>query len=176
MEPQNTMEKRPAVFLDRDGVLIEEKSYIASEKELSVFPYATECIRRIHEKGYYAIVITNQSGVSRGFFTEAELQEMNKYLMQQTNVDAIYYCPHHPKDKCYCRKPQIGMFKAACKEFSIDMRYSYMVGDRASDILAGQNAGVRTVLLESGYGSARLECDVIPDYILKDLRSVVEIL
>ena len=168
--------RKPAVFLDRDGVLTEEKSYIASIEELSIFSYTAECIKAIHQKGYYAIVITNQSGVARGLFSEKTLKEMNDFLMQQIGVDAIYYCPHHPEGTCQCRKPGTGMLEAACQEFDIDMSKSYMVGDRASDILTGQNAGIKTILLESGYGTARLEQDVTPDYIMKDLRDVLTIL
>lgn len=178
-----TKSGKPAVFLDRDGVLTEENGYIKSVENLKLFPYTAECIRQIHEKGYYAIVITNQSGVARGLFTEEELWKMNDYLRKQTNVDAIFYCPHHPEGKiekyrklCNCRKPGTGMFEAACREFEIDMQNSYMVGDRASDIAAGQNAGVKTILLESGYGTAGLESAVTPDYIMKDLRDVLAVL
>ncbi|MDE6846959.1 MAG: HAD family hydrolase [Lachnospiraceae bacterium] len=175
--------KRPAVFLDRDGVLTEENSYITSLEQMKIFPYAEESIRKIRQKGYYTIVITNQSGVARGLFTEETLQEMNDYLMKQTNVDAIFYCPHHPDGKvekyskaCKCRKPGTGMFEAACREYAIDMQKSYMVGDRAGDIIAGQSAGVRTILLESGYGTNRLEKEVTPDEIIQDLHDVAEYL
>ena len=177
------MERKPAVFLDRDGVLTEEKSYITSLKELNIFSYAQECVRKIHEKGYYAIVITNQSGVARGLFTEEQLLEMNRYLTEQTGVDAVYYCPHHPEGKieryrkiCSCRKPNTGLLEAANRDFRIDMEHSYLAGDRAGDILAGINAGLRTILLESGYGSARLEAQVRPDYFVQDLRDVIAIL
>lgn len=168
--------KRPAVFLDRDGVLTEEKGYINSIEDMNIFIYVPECIRQIHEKGYYAIVITNQSGVARGLFSEKQLQEMNTFLMQQTGVDAIYYCPHQPQDNCCCRKPKTGMFEKACKNFDIDMRDSYMIGDRASDILAGKNAGMQTILLESGYGTVRMEFEIKPDHIRKDLRDIITIL
>lgn len=175
--------RKPAVFLDRDGVLTEEKGYIDSVEKLCIFSYVNECVRQIHEKGYYAIVVTNQSGVARGLFTEEKLQEMNQYLKCQTNVDAVYYCPHHPEGaigkyrmKCSCRKPETGMFQAACREFDIDMKNSYMVGDRAGDIIAGKNAGVKTILLESGYGTANLEADVVSDHVFTDLRDVPGIL
>ncbi len=175
--------KRPAVFLDRDGVLTEEKGYVVSIENLSIFSYAAECVKTIHQKGYYAIVITNQSGVARGLFSEKNLWEMNDYLMQQIGLDAVYYCPHHPegtvmkyRKKCHCRKPQTGMLRAAQAKFDIDMQKSYMVGDRASDIMAGKNAGIKTILLESGYGTARLEKEIKPDYILQDLRDVITIL
>lgn len=175
--------KRPAVFLDRDGVLTREKSYVISVKELEIFPYTAECIRQIHQKGYYAIVITNQSGVARGLFTEEDLAEMNDYLLTETGADAIYYCPHHPngkiekyKKKCDCRKPGTGLLEAAAKDFAIDMSMSWLVGDRAGDILAGKVAGIRTILLESGYGMAGLEEEVEPDYVLDDLRDVLKII
>lgn len=169
--------KKPAVFLDRDGVLTEENSYVASVEQLKIFPYAAECIQKMRQKGYDTIVVTNQSGVARGLFTEEALREMKTFLMEQTGVDAVFYCPHHPHGKiekyrknCNCRKPGTGMFEAACGEFEIDLSRSYMIGDRAGDILAGQNAGVGTILLESGYGTAGLEADVTPDHVMQDLR------
>ena len=178
-----TRGRRPAVFLDRDGVLTKEKSYIVSEEEMIIFSYAQECVRQFHEMGYYVIVVTNQSGVARGLFTEKRLQDMNRLLMERTGVDAVYYCPHHPKGKveryrkiCRCRKPGTGMLETACEEFEIDLKQSYLVGDRTSDILAGKNGGVRTILVESGYGSKELEDYVLPDFIVSDLRAVPKIL
>ena len=98
-------------------------------------------------------------------------------------MDAVYYCPHHPEGtvkkyavKCNCRKPQTGLLEEACRDFGIDMAKSFMVGDRAGDILTGKAMGIKTVLLESGYGSQRLEQNVQPDYILEDLREFAEIL
>ena len=108
---------------------------------------------------------------------------MNRYLTEQTGVDAVYYCPHHPEGKieryrkiCSCRKPNTGLLEAANRDFRIDMEHSYLAGDLAVDILAGINAGLRTILLESGYGSARLEAQVRPDYFVQDLRDVIAIL
>ena len=175
--------KKPALFLDRDGVLTEEIGYTKSIENLHIFPYVAECIRQIHEKGYYAIVITNQSGIARGLFTEETLKDMNTFLIEMTGVDAVYYCPHHPDGNvdqytkiCKCRKPEIGLLEQACNDFDIDMTRSYMVGDRAGDIITGQKAGIKTVLLESGYGLAGLEQNVTPDYVFADLRDVIDIL
>lgn len=175
------IEKRPAIFLDRDGVLNEEKSYICSIDDLAIFPYAEDCVKKIKDNGYYAIVITNQSGVARGFFTEEQLVKMNQYLKQRTGVDAVYYCPHHPegivsqyRKSCDCRKPQTGLLEQACRDYNIDMEHSYLIGDRAGDIITGQKIGIKTVLLESGYGLERLERQVSPDYVFKDLRDVVD--
>lgn len=177
------MKKKPAVFLDRDGVLTREQGFISRIDEVTLFPYAAECIGKIHQKGYLAIVITNQSGVARGIFTEKELLKKHKAIIRETKVDAIYYCPHHIQGKivqykvlCDCRKPCIGLIRQACREFAIDMGNSYMAGDRAGDILTGINAGIKTVLLESGYGSKNLEENVSPDYIFKDLRDLAEFL
>lgn len=177
------MKKKPAVFLDRDGVLTEERGYVCSMEELHIFPYAESCIRQIKAKGYWTIVITNQSGIARGFFTEGMLMEMNDYLKRMIGADAIYYCPHHWEGKikkyaidCNCRKPKTGMIEKACEEFNIDIENSFLAGDRASDIAAGQNAGIRTILLKSGYGTAGLEGNIIPDYIFSDLREVIQVL
>lgn len=174
---------KPAVFLDRDGVLTKEKSYVRTVEELEIFSYAFECVQQIKNKGYYTIVVTNQSGIARGLFTEADLYKLHLYLKQETGVDAIYYCPHHPEGKirpyrkiCHCRKPATGMIEQACKDYRIDMDRSFLVGDRAGDIIAGQGAGLKTILLESGYGLKRLESNVKPDYIFKDLQMVADML
>lgn len=175
-------DRKPAVFLDRDGVLTEERSYVCSVRELHIFSYAKECVQAFQAAGYYAVVITNQSGVARGLFSEDEMKKINRYLMEQTGVDAVYYCPHHVQGivpeyriACRCRKPQIGLIEQACRDFPIDLSRSVFVGDRASDILTGQKARLKTVLLESGYGSARLEERVQPDYVMRDLRDVLRL-
>lgn len=177
------MKGRPAVFLDRDGVLTVEESYICVAEQLKIFPYARECVAEIRRKGYYAIVITNQSGIARGLFSEEELQKMNLALMREIGVDAVYYCPHHPEGTvkkyaiaCHCRKPRTGLIEKACQDFQIDLANSFMVGDRAGDILTGKGMRIRTVLLESGYGSNRLEQDVEPDYRLENLREFAKLL
>lgn len=167
---------KPAVFLDRDGVLTEEKGYITERKDLTIFPYARSCVHRIKEMGYLAIVITNQAAVGKGLLMEQSLCEMNSLLQRETGVDAIYYCPHHPQAflsgyrlRCNCRKPNIGLYEQALADFRITLNGSYMIGDRASDILAGRNLGIRTILLESGYGKRNLEFQIEPDYYAADL-------
>lgn len=170
--------KKPAIFLDRDGVLVEERSYITNTDDLRIFPYTAQCIQQFKELGYYTICISNQSAVGRGMMQLSDLQVINQFLITNTYIDAIYCCPHYWKENipvCDCRKPQTGLFKQAMQDYSIDLQGSYMVGDRATDILAGQNIGVKTILLESGYGSSQLEADVTPDHIVQDLRDVVQI-
>lgn len=174
-----SVRKRPAVFLDRDGVLCKEKSYVTRLEDLEIFPYARQCVESLRKMGFFAICVTNQSAVARGMMTEAELGRINQYFMAKTGLDALYYCPHHPegigmyRTKCDCRKPGTALIERAIEEFGIDRAASYMVGDRAADILCGQNAGLKTVLLESGYGTTRLEQPVKPDIICRDLAKWV---
>lgn len=182
--------KKPAIFLDRDGVLTVEKSYVNKVEDMEIFPADKACVDKIHALGYLAIVITNQSGIGRGMFSEEELHRMNNKLMSEVGVDAVYYCPHWHHEKsnlpkynveCNCRKPKTGMIDQSIMDFrekhiEIDISNSYFVGDRATDILTGQKAGVITVLVETGYGSARLEQEVTPDYICEDLKAFVEII
>lgn len=170
-----SVDMKPAVFLDRDGVLCAEKSYITCIEELEIFDYTKKSIEQLHQRGFLAICITNQSAVARGLLPEKELVKIHDALMKCTGLDALYYCPHHPdgigvyRRVCDCRKPRTGLISQAVREWGIDLSRSYMVGDRASDILCGQNAGIRTVLLESGYGTKRLEQNVKPDVICTDL-------
>lgn len=169
----------PAVFLDRDGVLCTEKGYVTGIEELEIFPYTRKCIELLHQKGFLAVCVTNQSAVARGFMSEDTLKEINAYLVRETGIDAVYYCPHHPRGigvygtLCKCRKPDTGMIEKAAERFQIDRERSYMVGDRSSDILCGKKAGIKTVLLESGYGTSRLEEPVYPDFIYHDLQEFV---
>ena len=173
---------KPAVFLDRDGVLCPERGYLHTGDELQIFPFAADSVKILHEKNFWAIVITNQSAVARGFLDLKDLERMNKELQAKTGVDAVYYCPHLNLNinisefNCDCRKPKTGMIKQACKDFEIDLLNSWFAGDRAVDIQTGINAGLKTALLESGYGSKKLEFDVKPDYIFNNLKEFAEFL
>ncbi|MCR5748093.1 MAG: HAD family hydrolase [Lachnospiraceae bacterium] len=173
---------KPAVFLDRDGVLTVEKGYLRSADDMVIYDYARDCIKRLQDAGFLTIVITNQSGVARGYFSEDELIDMNDRLIRETKVDDIYYCPHHPEGKieayrkvCSCRKPGTGMVDKACADHSIDLSCSYLIGDRGSDILTGQNAGIKTILVRSGYGSSE-EKKLHPDHVCDDLRDAVNVI
>lgn len=180
-------ELKPVVFLDRDGVLCKEKSYVKSPGDLEIFPFARKAVELIKKSGYVPVVITNQSGVARGYFSEAALVKMNTLLQQETQVDAIYYCPHYPPGEnereekpyrivCQCRKPNRGLMDKAAKELDLDLGRAFFVGDRASDIQAGEQIGAVTVLLESGYGSERLERSVKPDLKFNDLMAFAQYL
>ncbi len=174
------MSKRPAIFLDRDGVITEEYGYICQIERVKLFPYVKDCVDFIHKKGYYVFVITNQSGIARGIFTEQELLNLNERIRKKTGVDAIYYCPHHVQGKvkkyivnCKCRKPGTDLIQQACREYKVDLGRSYLAGDRATDIKTGKNAGIKTILLNSGYGIEKLEESVEPDFIFQNLKEFV---
>ncbi|MDO5562781.1 MAG: HAD family hydrolase [Synergistaceae bacterium] len=159
---------RPAVFLDRDGTIIELRDYLCNLDEISLLPRAAEGLRFLHDAGYLLIVVTNQSGVARGYFTEDFVKEANDritelFAAQGAQLDAFYYCPHHPdygdSVKCNCRKPKIGMITRAAADFDIDLSRSWLIGDNISDIKTAVNAGIPSVLVTTGYGQ-----DVLRDY------------
>ncbi|MBI3650506.1 MAG: D-glycero-beta-D-manno-heptose 1,7-bisphosphate 7-phosphatase [Acidobacteria bacterium] len=157
-----------AIFLDRDGTINEDIGYAAHPDELVIYPYAAEAIRRINEAGWKVIVITNQSGIARGLLDEAMLDKIHERLQAElakdgAHLDAIYYCPHHPRigderfrQVCACRKPQIGMLERAAHEHGIDLATSLVIGDKASDINLASNAGAQGVLVRTGYGNETL--------------------
>ncbi|MPN19649.1 D-glycero-beta-D-manno-heptose-1,7-bisphosphate 7-phosphatase [bioreactor metagenome] len=142
------------VFLDRDGVINEPAApheYIRRWEDFHFIPGSIEAIRALHEDGYQVIVVTNQRGIARGMFTQATLDNLHQKLQDalkehQTYLDQIYVCPHNDNE-CTCRKPQIGLFLAAEREFAIDKAHSWMIGDSLTDIQAGQRYGIRTILI-----------------------------
>ncbi len=160
-----------AIFLDRDGTIAIDVPYCRRPEDLKLFPNTAKAIKLLNEHGYKVIVVTNQSGVARGYFNEETLdrihQKMRRELAEEgACLEGIYYCPHHPDDNCECRKPKPKMILQAAKEHDIDLEQSFMVGDTAMDIKAGQNAGCRTVLLSSN--TAESEPEASPDYTAPD--------
>ncbi|CAI3647832.1 D-glycero-alpha-D-manno-heptose-1,7-bisphosphate 7-phosphatase [Clostridium neonatale] len=157
-----------AVILDRDGVICEDTHYITNFNKLHIFSFAAESVHIMHEKGYKVIVVSNQSAVAREMMNENDVIEINNHIKNETGVDKIYYCPHLPPESderekfpyriyCSCRKPEIGMIMQAKKEFNIDLKKSYMVGDRNTDILAGKKAGMQTIYIKNEQNS---RCDI----------------
>lgn len=153
-----TLQMRPAIFLDRDGTIIKDADYLSDAGRLEVFEFAAEALRMFKAKGYLLIVLTNQSGIARGFFDEAAMHAVHDALQTQLSglIDAIYFCPHGPADGCECRKPGVGMIKQAAGEFSIDLANSWIIGDKKSDVETGFNAGIATALVLTGYGESEL--------------------
>lgn len=185
------VKRRIAVFLDRDGTISEEVDYLDNPDMLRLIPRAAEAIRLINESGLLAVVVTNQSGVARGYFTEPVLKDVHNRMelllkAEGAHVDKIYYCPHHPEVglpeyllDCECRKPMTGMIDAAAKDLNIDVSCSYVVGDKIIDIELANKAGARGILVMTGYGREELkslnnERKVWPDHIADDLYEAVK--
>jgi histidinol-phosphate phosphatase family protein len=149
----------PAIFLDRDGVLIENRSdYVRDWSQVRIFPEAIHALSRSAIKNYKIVIVTNQSAVGRGLISLEIANEINARLVNFIHrhggqVDGVYMCPHKPDDDCYCRKPKPGLLLRAAKELSLDLQRSWMIGDAWSDVQAGQTAGVRqAILLKTGGG------------------------
>jgi len=150
---------KKACFLDRDGVLIVDKNYLHDVSQVELEPGAAEAVRLLNRNGYQVVVVSNQSGVARGYFTEAKVREVNQYIHRLleadgARIDGWYFCPHHPKGtvpeytvKCDCRKPEPGLLLRAAKELDLDLQASYMIGDKVSDVEVGNRAGCRAGIL-----------------------------
>ena len=158
-----------AVFIDRDGTISEEVGYINHPSRFSLFPYAASAVQHLNENGWLAILVTNQAGVARGYFSEDMIQTVHAVMTADlesngAKLDAIYYCVHHPsvgeppyRFDCECRKPKPGLISRAAKDFDIDLNESWMVGDRYSDIELARNAGLKSAFVLSGYGRGEWE-------------------
>lgn len=154
------------IFLDRDGTLNEEVNYLHRPEDLKILDGVPEALRKFKEHGYRLVVVTNQAGVARGYYTEADVEALHRYMNEilaplGAEIDWFFYCPHHPehgigkyKTVCRCRKPDTGMFEQAEQLFEVDKAGSWMIGDKLIDVQAGKNYGVRTVLVGTGYGAA----------------------
>ena len=157
------MTRRAAVFLDRDGTINVEKNYLHKYEEWEWIPGSVEAIARLNAAGFLVIVVTNQAGVARGFYSEADIGVLHRHVDRElerlgARIDAYYHCPHHPDfggaGPCECRKPKPGLVLQALRDWNIDPAASFMVGDKASDIRAARAAGVTPLLVQTGYGAA----------------------
>ena len=158
------MKLRPAVFLDRDGTLIEEAGYLDRLERLVFYPYSIDAVRLLNRAGFAVVIITNQAGVARGIFPESFVGEAHGHVTQKlelggARVDGFYYCPHHPeasveqyRQSCECRKPQPGMLRQAAGDLNLDLARSFVIGDRWHDLRAGAAVGARGILVRTGYG------------------------
>jgi D-glycero-D-manno-heptose 1,7-bisphosphate phosphatase len=156
---------RKAIFLDRDGTLLVELGYINHPSLVRPYYFTVEALRAARESGFLLIVVTNQSGVARGYITESDLAAIHGRIQDVLGsagvpLDAIYYCPHHPRGNlqpyrtvCDCRKPGTALGLAAARRFGVDLSRSYMIGDKETDMRFGMNLGVTSCLVRTGYGS-----------------------
>ena len=179
---------RPAVFLDRDGTINEQMGYVNHLSRFHLLPGAARAIRSLNEAGLPVVVVTNQSGLARGYFPESLLEavhaELHRLLAREgAHLDGLYICPHHPEAKeerfrldCDCRKPRPGLLERAAAELGLDLGRSYMVGDRWSDLRCGAAVGATTVLVLTGYGRGDAAYvgpgqTVQPDHVAEDLEA-----
>lgn len=182
---------QPAAFLDRDGTLNVDVGYPDSLEKIALIPGAVEAVRLLNRAGYRVVVVSNQSGVARGYFNEARVEEINRgvaemFAREGARIDGFYYCPHLPeaevaryRRECDCRKPAPGMLRQAAREMPLDLSRSLIIGDKYSDIAAGKALGLRAILVRTGEGArqhARYGADDAvpqPDYVAGDVLDAV---
>jgi D-glycero-D-manno-heptose 1,7-bisphosphate phosphatase len=185
----STMKKR-AVFLDRDGTINKDVGYPNSYDMIEIFPFSFEAVKRLNEAGLLAVVVTNQSGIGRGYIEEKNLHDLHQKMARAfeqwgASLDGIYYCPHYEesdqpeyREDCTCRKPNPGMALKAAEELDIDLSQSYMIGDKAEDILFGRNIQASSILVLTGFGTKSLpklkEKGIEPAYVADTLLDAVE--
>lgn len=167
-----------AVFLDRDGVInINKPGYVYRIEDFKFTPFAIQALQKLSKTDFKIIIITNQSGIARGYFTEKDLAKLHQWLLsifkdKGIRIDKIYYCPHHPKQNCSCRKPKSGMIEKAAKDFGINLSKSWIIGDREKDILAGKEVNLRTILMGKQVNKMKTQ----PHYQVENLSEAVEII
>lgn len=177
---------RPAIFLDRDGVINFERGYVHRIEDFDFIPGSIAAMLSLQAAAYKLVIITNQAGIGRGFYTELDYQRLTSYMVGVLNqagvaLDGIYHCPHHPEAKeellrinCFCRKPEPGLLFQAAADLQIDLRSSIIIGDKLSDIEAGRAAGLSAnILVRSGH-SFTSEAEVLADACLKDLHEAAK--
>ena len=171
-----------AVFIDRDGTINVNVEYLNTPDNFQIYPGVAEGIKLLQDNGYKIIVITNQSGIARGYFSEETLDMIHEKMKNElsnkgASIDAIYFCPHHPEDGCNCRKPNIGLFKKAIKDFDVDPMHSFIIGDRMLDVEAGFKIGLKTVLVPEDKEKVEkemMESKIKPDYVCEDFYSGIK--
>ncbi len=171
---------RAFVLLDRDGTVIENRGYVGDPEDVVLLPNAAAGLRRFRALGYGLALVTNQSGLGRGYFDTRQLAAVHQRLAavlaeEQLVLDGIYVCPHRPEAQCTCRKPQPGLGLQAAEELGIDLRQSVLIGDKRSDIDCGRRLGARTILVRTGYGAETEAAGTVPcTYVAGDLYQAAE--
>ncbi len=172
-----------AVFLDRDGTINIEVDYLKNIKDLRLIRDAAKAISFLNQNKIKVIIVTNQSGISRGLFSIDDLENVHNELKRRLRrkgayIDAIYYCPHHPDEECLCRKPKDGMFRQAAKDFDLKLNKCYVIGDKLTDIKVANNISAMGILVRTGYGRLEQnklrEGDIEPAHIAEDLCDAVK--
>ncbi|MBD3259013.1 D-glycero-beta-D-manno-heptose 1,7-bisphosphate 7-phosphatase [Candidatus Woesearchaeota archaeon] len=175
-----------AVFLDRDGTINVDTGYLHKKKDFELIPGVIEALAELSKTDFKIIIITSQSGIGRGYFTEEDYYNLTEYMLslmreKGIKIDGMYFCPHHPekavgkyKIVCDCRKPKIGMIECAAAEHDIDLSQSYVIGDKTADIEMGRRAGCKSILVKTGKAGEDDEFDIAPYYVGKTLKEAIE--
>jgi D-glycero-D-manno-heptose 1,7-bisphosphate phosphatase len=169
------MNPRRAVFFDRDGTLMEEVHYCGDPAKVKIFPGVTEALGRLKEAGFLAIIVSNQSGIGRGLITEAQYHAVQEELLRQIGpglIDGTYFCPDPPWVASARRKPEPGMLFEAAADFAIDLKSSYLIGDKKADMECGRRVGMTAILVLTGYGTMK---DANPEYVREDVLHAVQL-
>ena len=188
---KNLKSGRKAVFLDRDGTIIKQVELMHSVEDLHLLPGVARAISALNKLGFLVVVVTNQPVVARGIIGPKEIDNIHAVLIERLNgkgakIDAVYFCPHHPEAtmpeyrlRCRCRKPEPGMILKGLKKLNINPKKSFMIGDALIDVVSGQKAGLKTILVKSGPGHARLDekyKNTKTDFTVKNLAQAVKII
>ncbi len=181
-----------AIFMDRDGTLSHEVGYVNHISRFKLYSFTPEAIKLINQSDFLAICVTNQAGVARGYFDESLVKEVHKKMQQELKkngayLDDILYCPHHPSANgnpeytvdCNCRKPNPGMLIEASERYNIDLKQSFVIGDKISDVKLAKNVGAKGIMVMTGYGRGEYEYqreqwDVFPDYLAENILEAVK--
>ena len=174
--------KRGHVILDRDGTIIYDRHYLSDPAQVKLLPGAAEGLRHLQELGLGLVIVTNQSGIGRGYFDEVQLALVHRHLIEMLKAEGIelggiYFCPHTPADHCACRKPKPGLLHQAARDLNLALHNCFVIGDREADIQLGQAVEATTFLVQTGYGSqVAKDKKVYPDYIVDTLQDAAEII
>lgn len=167
-----------AAFIDRDGTIAKDVPYCRRPEDFELLPTVPEAINLLNQNGFKVVVVTNQSGIARGYFTEETLAQIHNKMEHElarngAQVDAIYYCPHHPEDGCDCRKPKTALFQQAVQELGINLNHSFVIGDMQMDIDAGKALGCKTILVATN-PQGESDISTPPDYVANSLLEAAQ--
>jgi heptosyltransferase-2 len=162
------------VFLDRDGTLIKDAHYLNNFNDISILPHVKKALLMLKEKGFKLIGVTNQSGIARGIVKEDFVTECHRYLIEELQIDDFYYCPHHPDERCQCRKPSDRLFKKARLEHNINLKKSYIIGDKNSDVLSAGLLSAKGILVRTGKEQESHDADYSADNLLEAAQWILE--
>lgn len=173
------LNRQKAVFVDRDGTLIHDKNFISKIEDVEFVPGSLKAVKMFKEMGYKVVIVSNQSGIGRGILTNEMVDKVNEFILSQLrkeglDVDGIYYCPHTPDDNCECRKPNLKMVNQASSKLNLNLKNSWAIGDKLSDVMLGKNMGGKGGLVLTGYGKKEIEktkksSNIKPDFVAENL-------